>query len=795
MNTRRLALVATVLAAAPVVYPATGVAQRQSAVADIQVQPGDAQVQVRRTTQFFATAYDRGNNALASVTSFAWRSSNPRVATIDENGVATGVAPGTVQVTARYGSGRTAKTSEPATLEVVAEGGALQPQAQASAAAPAQPGAARPASGRTSGPGCAALARQQPGSGPPDGLLVTPQRLVLIKGESSQLQYRTARGATGDPAEPACIVFLVDAGRVAMIDTLGLVTSMGDTGRAMVTVAVPGARFSPKQVSVEVRADSVQFSERTTSLAVGTVDTLELVVPAQDRRRLDPSRTSFQFESSDPAKVTVSPVAPIITAAALGTARITASSPLYPDITATVTVHKPIRRLIGTPLDTLVTLAIEGTATIGVRFFAADSTLVDDVPVRWTRPDSTIVRFDTGTGTLRGVKAGDTRMTVTAMASRTDSIFRHWHVRVVAGGLAIATPRLALPVGGQVPLSVQLLDERRRPLGPAASLSWRSSDDSTARIAADGRVTGVGMGRARLVARAPWDSTVAADAYVVGDVLVPAERNGRWDLLMVAAGDAPKLRALTQDSAVETQAAWSPDWTRVAYVAAPVRSEQFQLYVANADGSEVQAPVHDTVPVHSPAFVGPAGDQLVFEAGRTGRAQLFVVNRDGSQRRQLTAGASPNTQPSVSPDGKRVLYVSLREHVYNVYQTTLDGTGAEQRLTTGRVDDSPAYAADGRSFYFLRLESGNPPSKRVYSQDLSSSVATPITPAGMYVQSFSVSADGRALLLTVLPPDPQAQSHVELFDVATGARTPYALPGVARIGAPAFRPAPLAAQP
>ena len=292
MNTRRLAFVAGVLTAAAELRPATGVAQRPT-VADIQVQPGDAQVQVRRTTQFFATAYDRGNNALTSVTSFTWRSSNPRVATIDENGVATGVAPGITQVTARYGSGRTAKTSQPATLEVMADGGAPQPQAQPSGAAPA--GAGRSGAGRASGPGCAALARQQPGTGAPDGLMVTPQRVVLIKGESSQLQYRTARGAMGDAAEPACIVFSVDAGRVAAIDTLGLVTSVGDTGRAMVTVAVPGARFAPKQVSVEVRADSVQFSQRTFSLAIGTVDTLELVVPAQDRRRLDPSRTSFQF--------------------------------------------------------------------------------------------------------------------------------------------------------------------------------------------------------------------------------------------------------------------------------------------------------------------------------------------------------------------------------------------------------------------------------------------------------------------------------------------------------------------
>ena len=72
MNTRRRVFVAGILAVAAGIHPASGVAQRP-AVADIQVQPGDAQVQVHRTTQFFATAYDRGNNALTSVTSFSWR--------------------------------------------------------------------------------------------------------------------------------------------------------------------------------------------------------------------------------------------------------------------------------------------------------------------------------------------------------------------------------------------------------------------------------------------------------------------------------------------------------------------------------------------------------------------------------------------------------------------------------------------------------------------------------------------------------------------------------------------------
>ena len=787
MNTKRLAVMAATCAGAAIaLLPTVGAAQRQPAVKEVQIQPGELPVQVGQTTQAFPVAYDAAGNVL-SVTSFTWRSDKPSVATVDSNGIVTGHMVGTALIRARYGSGRNAKTSEPAVVTVTASAVVPQAQAQPSVAAP-PPAPAVQRGGHALGAGCSAMSRQPPGTGPADGLYVSPQRVRLIKGESAQLEYHTVRGLAGEIAEPACVLFAVDAGRVAQVDSFGLVSSVGDTGHAVLTVTVPGARWAPKQITVEVSGDSVQFSQRALILAQDVVDTLDLVV-AKDRRRLDPAHTSFQFVSSDSTKVQVSPVAPVITTVAPGTASIRATSGFFPDIVTTITVHPPLRRLIGTPLDTLITLAMQGTTTLGVRFYAADTTVVEGVPVRWTLPDSTVARLDTTTMALRGIKMGDTRIRVAARASRTDSIWRNWHVRVVAGGLQFAAPRFALPVGEQVPLAVQLLDDHRRPLGPATGLTWRSSADSIARMT-DGRAVGVAMGHAQVQARATWDSTVTADAYVVGDLVVSAQRGGRWDLFMVHRSDPPKLRALTADSALELQAAWSPDWTRIAYVATPPGPELFDLYVANADGSEVHRLTHDSVPAHSPAFVGPAGDQIVFESGRSGKTQLFIINRDGTGRRQLTTGVNPNTQPAVSPDGKKVLYVSLRDRVYNIYQMNLDGTGAEQHLTTGRVDDAPAYAPDGKSFYYLRLESGNPPGKRVYSQDLTTGLATPITPAGLYVQAFSMSADGRTVAMAIVPADQTHDvPHVEFLDRVTGVRAPLVLTGMDRIGGPAFRPA------
>jgi hypothetical protein len=690
------------------------------------------------------------------------------------------------------------KTSQPATLTVVAaEGAASQPQAQATVTTPPPPSPTPTRSvPRGAGPGCGAQAWELAGSGPAAGLVVTPVKIHLVKGESKQLEAYAAK-ADGTHAAPVCIVLTIEEGGegVAEVDsTTGIVRATDDTGQAVVKAVVPeNPRIQPREIMVDVRADSVRFNVRDVTMAPGTTDTLALIVPAQNGRRIESQM--FQFGSSDETRVKVLPLAAVVTAVAPGSAKITATNSRYPDLTATVYVHKPIRRAIGTPIDTLITLPVHASVPLGVRYLAGDSSTIDSVPVRWTGPDSTVARLDFPTGMLHGMRVGETRMTVTVVAEHDTSFTRRWTVRVVAGGLQVATPRFALPVDSQKPLTVQVLDDRRRPVMTATGLTWHTNADSIARVGADGHVTGVTMGHAQLTAKASWDSAATADAYVVGDMLVPVQRGTKWEMLMIQRGDPPRVRSLLQDTVQLLQPAWSPSWTHIAYAAATnVKGDGFDIYVANADGSEPRRLVHDSLVAHSPVFVGPNGDQIVFEAGKGRRmqTQLYVINTDGSSRRQLTTSDNPNTQPAISPDGKRVLFASVRDRNSNIYQLNLDGTSAEEHLTTGKKEDSPAYAPDGKSFFFLRDEGGSPLTRRVYSQSFTGTagVATPLTPVGVNVQAFSVSADGHTLAITVLPPDRRAVPHVELFDMTSRTSTPLALIGVDQMVGSAFRPAP-----
>jgi TolB protein len=59
----------------------------------------------------------------------------------------------------------------------------------------------------------------------------------------------------------------------------------------------------------------------------------------------------------------------------------------------------------------------------------------------------------------------------------------------------------------------------------------------------------------------------------------------------------------------------------------------------------------------SGAAFSPDGRQIAFFSNRGGDYQIFVMNADGDEARQVTLDVGPNIHPSWSPDGMRLVYV------------------------------------------------------------------------------------------------------------------------------------------
>lgn len=132
------------------------------------------------------------------------------------------------------------------------------------------------------------------------------------------------------------------------------------------------------------------------------------------------------------------------------------------------------------------------------------------------------------------------------------------------------------------------------------------------------------------------------------------------------------------------------------------------IYVVEPDGSNLRNlsshPAHDTMPAWS-----PDGKQIAFISNRDGDAprfqwDVFVMNADGTGVRNVsrTPGANERT-PDWSPDGSKLVFErSGREGPPHIYTINLDASGA--RRVTNQIGGNPSWSPDGE---WIAFDTGN----------------------------------------------------------------------------------------
>ena len=83
-----------------------------------------------------------------------------------------------------------------------------------------------------------------------------------------------------------------------------------------------------------------------------------------------------------------------------------------------------------------------------------------------------------------------------------------------------------------------------------------------------------------------------------------------------------------------------------------------------------------------------SGDLIVFNSDRDGDSEIFVMNPDGTQIRQLTDSYNWDNEPAWSPDGKRIAFDGGRDDDWEIFVMNADGTDV---YSTGQKGFSPSW--------------------------------------------------------------------------------------------------------
>ena len=142
----------------------------------------------------------------------------------------------------------------------------------------------------------------------------------------------------------------------------------------------------------------------------------------------------------------------------------------------------------------------------------------------------------------------------------------------------------------------------------------------------------------------------------------------------------------------------------------------------------------DSTAIPGPTQVGGGFGQIAFASARSGIPQIYLMNADGTGLQLVTSVENGACQPSWSPNGAQLVFISpcrargeFFENTYNdssIYMINADGTDQKTLTTIPGSDYDPAWSPDGTRIAFTSVRDGR---KEIYVLAVDSGAVTRLT--------------------------------------------------------------------
>lgn len=207
----------------------------------------------------------------------------------------------------------------------------------------------------------------------------------------------------------------------------------------------------------------------------------------------------------------------------------------------------------------------------------------------------------------------------------------------------------------------------------------------------------------------------------------PAPRQGyAWDIfpsydIFTAKPDGTKTEQLTKTDGYDAEATVSPNGKKIVFTS--MRDKDLEVYTMDSDGKNVKR-LTTELGYDGGAFFSPDNKMIVYRAYHPktdaqierykqkltenliepNNFEIWTMNADGTNKRQITTAGAASFAPFFTPDGKRIIFSSNLEKPngrnFDLYLINLDGTNLERVTYSEVFDGFPMFSPDGKKLVF-----------------------------------------------------------------------------------------------
>ena len=246
----------------------------------------------------------------------------------------------------------------------------------------------------------------------------------------------------------------------------------------------------------------------------------------------------------------------------------------------------------------------------------------------------------------------------------------------------------------------------------------------------DKQMVSTGKGRTTCAYFLPGDDKIIYASTHLADEECPTPPDRAkgyvWQLyksfdIFSANADGSELSRLTFSDGYDAEATVSPKGDKIVFTS--TRDGDPEIYVMDIDGSNQKRLTFEKG-YDGGAFFSLDGSKIVFRASRPKTEEelkdyqeladdglfrptvleLYVMNADGSDIRQITNFGKASFAPFFFPDGEKIIFSSNVNSEsgrdFDLYMINADGTGFEQITFNKTFDGFPMFTRDGKQLIF-----------------------------------------------------------------------------------------------